>query len=600
MSNYISDYSGSQINNVIGLFHGKGLDQVTGLVQRNADGSFSQGSGGGGSDDVFVATPDVTTFAQLREAINRNKQIIVNTDDGLATVVFAYSYSNDYCYLNTTRVSAYESDGYIYRISSANTWTRTFVPGQEKLVSGTNIKTINNDSILGSGNITIGGEDNVQSDWNQTNTSADDYIKNKPTVPDVFVVTPNVTTYNELLAAIQAGKYLCTHVYDDYENTLSWIQFAEKYGDNIYLRYFTNNTRLVYKVTSSNVWSIDSNYIILTENSTLSASKLSGAIPASVTATTQSSGDNSTKIATTAYVDGAISNLPEPMIFKGSLGTGGTITTLPTAASTNKGFTYKVITDGTYASQAAKVGDTFISDGIAWVLIPSGDEPSGTVTSVATGVGLTGGPVTSSGTIKANLVSETSQGTIGTTDKLYAVGVDSTGNLCVSVPWTGTVTSVATGSGLSGGPITSSGTISLATAFGDTVNPYGSKTANYVLAAPNGAAGVPTFRALVVEDLPSSLLQKTQLITDNFTIDNITVTANGYSGAQTKDVSKDGYTPLMIQISLVNASSNGKNVTGCYCYTQTLSGNTVSCYIANRFNSDAKVQARIKVLYKAN
>ena len=78
----------------------------------------------------------------------------------------------------------------------------------------------------------------------------------------------------------------------------------------------------------------------------------------------------------------ALSTLPEPMIFKGSLGTGGTVTTLPTASSSNKGYTYKVITDGTYASQSAKVGDTFISDGTTWVLIPSGDEPSGTVTSV--------------------------------------------------------------------------------------------------------------------------------------------------------------------------------------------------------------------------
>lgn len=112
------------------------------------------------------------------------------------------------------------------------------------------------------------------------------------------------------------------------------------------------------------------------------ASILSGAIPSGVTATTQIQGDSSTKIATTAYVDTAISNLPEPMIFKGSLGTGGTITTLPSASSSNEGWTYKVITDGTYASQAAKVGDTFISDGTAWVLIPSGDEPSGTVTSV--------------------------------------------------------------------------------------------------------------------------------------------------------------------------------------------------------------------------
>lgn len=48
------------------------------------------------------------------------------------------------------------------------------------------------------------------------------------------------------------------------------------------------------------------------------------------------------------------------MIFKGSLGTGGTITTLPTNGTANIGDTYKVITNGTYASQTAKVGDTFI------------------------------------------------------------------------------------------------------------------------------------------------------------------------------------------------------------------------------------------------
>jgi hypothetical protein len=51
------------------------------------------------------------------------------------------------------------------------------------------------------------------------------------------------------------------------------------------------------------------------------------------------------------------------MIFKGSLGTGGTITTLPSAATSNEGYTYKVITNGTYGGQSAKVGDTFVSDG---------------------------------------------------------------------------------------------------------------------------------------------------------------------------------------------------------------------------------------------
>ena len=46
-------------------------------------------------------------------------------------------------------------------------------------------------------------------------------------------------------------------------------------------------------------------------------------------------------------------------------------------------------------------------------------------------------------------------------------------------------------------------TISLANGYGDTKNPYGSKTANYVLASPNGSSGNPTFRALVKADLPS-------------------------------------------------------------------------------------------------
>jgi peptidyl-tRNA hydrolase len=54
----------------------------------------------------------------------------------------------------------------------------------------------------------------------------------------------------------------------------------------------------------------------------------------------------------------------------------------------------------------------------------------------------------------------------------------------------GTVTSVTATS-----PVVSTGgttpVISLATAYGDTLNPYASKTANYILAAPNGVAGVP-------------------------------------------------------------------------------------------------------------
>lgn len=56
-------------------------------------------------------------------------------------------------------------------------------------------------------------------------------------------------------------------------------------------------------------------------------------------------------------------------------------------------------------------------------------------------------------------------------------------------------------------PVVATGTstpdISLASGYGDTQNPYASKTANHILAAPNGTAGVPTFRAIVASDIPT-------------------------------------------------------------------------------------------------
>lgn len=84
-------------------------------------------------------------------------------------------------------------------------------------------------------------------------------------------------------------------------------------------------------------------------------------------------------LATKQFVLDEIEDLPEPMIFKGTVGTGGTITALPTASAQNEGFVYKVITGGTYAGQTAKVGDTYIcaktgTSTYSWVLVPSGDD----------------------------------------------------------------------------------------------------------------------------------------------------------------------------------------------------------------------------------
>lgn len=58
------------------------------------------------------------------------------------------------------------------------------------------------------------------------------------------------------------------------------------------------------------------------------------------------------------YVDGVLS-ANDAMIFKGTLGTGGTIAALPTTYEV--GWTYKVITAGIYAGHVAEIGDLIIA-----------------------------------------------------------------------------------------------------------------------------------------------------------------------------------------------------------------------------------------------
>ncbi|MCR5353468.1 MAG: hypothetical protein K6D98_04105 [Clostridiales bacterium] len=53
--------------------------------------------------------------------------------------------------------------------------------------------------------IEAGAQVNVQSDWSQTNTSADDYIKNKPTIPGPYTLPPATAS---TLGGIKVGSNL--------------------------------------------------------------------------------------------------------------------------------------------------------------------------------------------------------------------------------------------------------------------------------------------------------------------------------------------------------------------------------------------------------
>jgi hypothetical protein len=117
----------------------------------------------------------------------------------------------------------------------------------------------------------------------------------------------------------------------------------------------------------------------------------------------------------------------------------------------------------------------------------------------------------------------------------------------------GTVTSV-TGTS----PVASSGgatpAISLSAGYGDTLNPYASKTANYVLAAPDGTAGVPTFRAVVAADIPT-LNQNTTGTASNVT--GTVAIANGGTGQTTANTAFNALAPSQTSNSGKYLTTNG-------------------------------------------
>jgi len=89
----------------------------------------------------------------------------------------------------------------------------------------------------------------------------------------------------------------------------------------------------------------------------LKADLASPAFSGTPTAPTAANGTSTTQIATTEFVQNAFANA-DAMIFKGTIGTGGTVTALPDTH--NAGWTYRVITAGTYAGKTCEVGDLII------------------------------------------------------------------------------------------------------------------------------------------------------------------------------------------------------------------------------------------------
>jgi hypothetical protein len=193
---------------------------------------------------------------------------------------------------------------------------------------------------------------------------------------------------------------------------------------------------------------------------------------------------------------------------------------------------------------------------------------TGVTSAVAgTGISVSGatGAVTVTNTAPDQVVSLTGAGTTSISGTYPNFTVTSNDQ------FTGTVTSV-TGTS----PVVSSGgntpAISLASGYGDTQNPYASKTANFVLAAPNGSAGVPTFRAVVAADIPT-LNQNTTGTASNVT--GIVALANGGTGSTS---ATQAYTALRGWTTTVTASGT-TTLTNTSTYQQEFTGSATQTVV---------------------
>jgi hypothetical protein len=225
---------------------------------------------------------------------------------------------------------------------------------------------------------------------------------------------------------------------------------------------------------------------------------------------------------------------------------------LPTASASNRGllssadwtaFNAKQPA-GTYVTSVAATVPSFLSIsgspittsgtlaiGYSGTALPVANGGTGAVTLTGYVYGNGTGAMTAATTIPTTVLS----GTVSNA-QLTNSAITINGN-SISLGGSTTITSatispLTIGTGLSGTSFNGSTpvTIALASGYGDTLNPYASKTANYVLAAPNGSAGVPTFRAIVAADIPT-LNQNTTGTAANVT--GTVAIANGGTGATT-------------------------------------------------------------------
>ena len=153
------------------------------------DGQYHVIQGGSGDAKAFIAEYNVTTAQEIIDFIDASNEpyapMQVKRGGSYYTVVTAVKQDTNQVIIRTFATLSGNYYMFTYTVTDG-TWASSSYGFQKILESGTNIKTINGQSLLGSGNIEVQGSGvQVQANWNETDDTSPAYIQNKPTIPDV-------------------------------------------------------------------------------------------------------------------------------------------------------------------------------------------------------------------------------------------------------------------------------------------------------------------------------------------------------------------------------------------------------------------------------
>lgn len=239
------------------------------------------------------------------------------------------------------------------------------------------------------------------------------------------------------------------------------------------------------------------------------------------TAPTQAAHNNSTRIATTAYVDGAISALGGVVSLTAGTGITLTGTSAYTISVNTSTIATRTYVDSAISTLVGSAGSTMDTLGeIATLLASDESTAAALATTVAGKVAKAGDTMTGDLHLAAPGGSDNTDKAVSSAwVRTYVTGLGyGTGS--------GTVTSVdltmPTLFSVTGNPVTGSGTLAVALA---------TQTANRVLAGPTtGSAAAPTFRALVTADMPAGTGTVTSVgltMPSDFSVGSSPVTGSG-------------------------------------------------------------------------